>query len=754
MSGGLTVSFIPSYIELSPIKPKNIELYIENQDQVERKIQKFIVKTPSGLHIELPKTLTFKNSLKLDVPISCDDSCSESEHSIPLTIVLDDDETAETSLLVKITPKFIFSLHLDCVPKRAKEFDNVKMIVHIQNEGYLNTLANLSLELFDPENNSVFKDSKNFNTDKSVSLEFAFTLEDVPNDNFKPGMTTALISITINDKLVHSKKFDAFELMKKIDLAISDAYTIPSGSRYPDGLTILKCTVNNNGYKDVDANVVFELKDSNNEIFMSNSNNPLKLSIPSQNSKLAELILSSLTPEEPLITKKPSNGKIIMHIKVSAINPSPSIYDKGTAETEIESFEIKPDFDLKILQAIPSAPNAISGSSIFINIELFNNGAPIKPELEIKPQCNGSYFSSFSTSFNYTLQSYSFGTRSVKLDIPKGLHGPLSLEIIAHDSNNKSNSVRKFFNSILNIIDKSNLDSNCIVCNTKIPSGKLFCPNCGYNNKSNEIILCPKCSNTVPFKAVKCPHCGYYNRSRFDKDLVKCPKCATIGRTDKYCTNCGTKLPKPRSLNEIVNSYAKGFSAVKDLEKAIKLNTSLLYINPNARLGLLQTLINKLGELASKKIGKIDLNSSPSFNELADIIEDLLNINIREDFLSDELKQHYSKIESLRQQIYNKKLKLAHALVKRDEIFKEFKDNFADVFVDELNNIPFLKDKLFDLALTAGLGPYKAVYDSISMLINKAKLIKSVVEYIESNQEIKELESEISQLEQNLISIS
>jgi len=64
-----------------------------------------------------------------------------------------------------------------------------------------------------------------------------------------------------------------------------------------------------------------------------------------------------------------------------------------------------------------------------------------------------------------------------------------------------------------------------------------------------------------------------------------------------------------------------------------------------------------------------------------------------------------------------------------------------------------IKNKLFDLALSAGLGPHKVAYDAISALLNKAKLLKSTSEYIESNQEIKKLESEISELEEELVNI-
>jgi len=773
--GGLDAVFNPSEIEISPIDSKTAKLIIECSEDDEKTVKKFSIKLPKGLNIELPETITFKGKVELDVPISCDESCAETEHSVPLTLVLDDDTTADTSILVKIKPKFILSSDFNCDPKRAKGFDTVNMTVSVKNDGYMEKPATLTLELFDSNNNSIFKDSKNFNTEKFVSLQFSFPLGDVPNDTFKPGPTVAQVSITVNGELVHTQKFDAFDLMKKIDLSISGASALPSGNRIADIPTTLKCNVLNKGYSNVEVNVFFTLKDSSNEIFMSNSENPLKLNIPSEGSKTAELMLSSLTPKEPFVNKQPAVGDVSFSIKAVTIDPKPDSTSIGTAETELKPFKIKPDFDLNIINVIPSFSSAIAGSTVSISVELFNNGGPIKPNIEIKLKINGSGLKPLLSSDSYVLQSLSIKTYDFEFEIPEDLHGSLSIEVIASDQDNESNKISKNFPSIINIINKSNLDRICNICGLKISSSTLYCPNCRAEQKSTEVIICSKCSNVMPFRSVKCPHCNYYNRSRFDHDLTKCPKCASIGLSGKFCTVCGTKLPEPRPLDEVIEAYAKGFSIVKDLKNAIKFNVPLLSTNPNARVGLLKSLINKMGEKASKRIGDLDSSNPPSFKKFADIVNDLLELDIRQDLLSDDLKQQYSKIELLKKQIFNKKLELSRALVQRDKVFNELKDSLIDVSVDSLKKIPLIeivkflydckdkpaeeaiadliKNKLFDLALSAGLGPHKVAYDAISALLNKAKLLKSTSEYIESNQEIKKLESEISELEVELVNI-
>lgn len=76
----------------------------------------------------------------------------------------------------------------------------------------------------------------------------------------------------------------------------------------------------------------------------------------------------------------------------------------------------------------------------------------------------------------------------------------------------------------------------CPKCQTEVDESARFCPNCGYDFSSSDLMKCPSCGKDIPKNSKFCPECG--------KPLVnKCPKCGTdIPPGSKFCPSCGEKV--------------------------------------------------------------------------------------------------------------------------------------------------------------------------------------------------------------------
>jgi membrane protease subunit (stomatin/prohibitin family) len=76
----------------------------------------------------------------------------------------------------------------------------------------------------------------------------------------------------------------------------------------------------------------------------------------------------------------------------------------------------------------------------------------------------------------------------------------------------------------------------CPKCKADVDEDAKFCPECGYDFSSSELMKCPYCGKDIPKNSKFCPECG--------KPIVtKCPKCGTeIPPGAKFCPNCGEKV--------------------------------------------------------------------------------------------------------------------------------------------------------------------------------------------------------------------
>ncbi len=76
----------------------------------------------------------------------------------------------------------------------------------------------------------------------------------------------------------------------------------------------------------------------------------------------------------------------------------------------------------------------------------------------------------------------------------------------------------------------------CPKCQTEVDENAKFCPSCGYNFESDQLMKCPSCGKDIPKTSKFCPECG--------KPIVtKCLKCGTeIPAGAKFCPNCGEKV--------------------------------------------------------------------------------------------------------------------------------------------------------------------------------------------------------------------
>jgi membrane protease subunit (stomatin/prohibitin family) len=84
----------------------------------------------------------------------------------------------------------------------------------------------------------------------------------------------------------------------------------------------------------------------------------------------------------------------------------------------------------------------------------------------------------------------------------------------------------------------NNHDKNlCSHCQTELPVGSVFCPNCGNAQKqqSDENVKCPQC-NTVVKKAKFCSNCGF----KIGNSCTSCGK--ALSDQAKFCPDCGKKV--------------------------------------------------------------------------------------------------------------------------------------------------------------------------------------------------------------------
>lgn len=75
----------------------------------------------------------------------------------------------------------------------------------------------------------------------------------------------------------------------------------------------------------------------------------------------------------------------------------------------------------------------------------------------------------------------------------------------------------------------------CIKCQTMMPAGTKFCPNCG----ASQVASCPSCNAEVTPGAKFCPNCG----GKLGGDPAKCPECGKdVKPGAKFCPECGHKM--------------------------------------------------------------------------------------------------------------------------------------------------------------------------------------------------------------------
>ncbi|MGC8585022.1 MAG: SPFH domain-containing protein [Thermoplasmata archaeon] len=86
------------------------------------------------------------------------------------------------------------------------------------------------------------------------------------------------------------------------------------------------------------------------------------------------------------------------------------------------------------------------------------------------------------------------------------------------------------------MVQQQEQTKKCPKCGSLVPVSAKFCPSCGYDFSSEDMMTCPYCGAKIPKNSKFCPSCG--------KPLnLKCPKCgADIPAGAKFCPNCGWKV--------------------------------------------------------------------------------------------------------------------------------------------------------------------------------------------------------------------
>jgi len=84
---------------------------------------------------------------------------------------------------------------------------------------------------------------------------------------------------------------------------------------------------------------------------------------------------------------------------------------------------------------------------------------------------------------------------------------------------------------------------NCPKCNSQVPPGNKFCPNCGNPMAApgaGPTTPCPKCGQAVAQGQKFCPNCG---ASMAPPAPRTCPKCGkSVTTSGKFCPECGAPL--------------------------------------------------------------------------------------------------------------------------------------------------------------------------------------------------------------------